>query len=372
MTLVLLAASVALAAVAVELLFRAVGHVASEPLWWHDLVTQRKELQMRRLARHGRLDVCVVGTSMMLFGVDPAAIADRLGVRCYNASIYRGVPRVTEAWLHDFVLPVLRPRLVVIGLSAVEANDRSPLVGRYDEYRASKVFHASPLQRLWIAAARRSYAARFAPMAKRPKALARAVLTALRTPSAWRWRVPLGVPGKVGELGEGLDMLDRSFKVTPKMGELVRGQVGAGYTNGGEQSGAWARMPDLCRSHGSAVVFAAMPAPRQLFETTFAGGRAAYEREQAALVAQARATGTDVIDVTGGLDGEECFADQVHCNRLGRDTFTARLADALAPYWASALADDARGHADRDGVRRDLAAHDGVGADDRTRADGRA
>jgi ketosteroid isomerase-like protein len=362
----LLAIPVAL--LAVELLFRAVGHVATEPLWWHDLATQRKELQMRRLARRGRLDVLVVGTSMMLFGVDPAAIARRLGVSCYNGSIYRGVPRVTEAWLHDFALPILRPRLVVIGLSPVEANDFSPLVGRYEEYRASRVFSASPLRRAQIALARRSYAIRFAPMAKLPKALARNVFRALRTPSAWRWHVPLDIPGKVGPLGEGLDMLDRSFKVMPRMGELVRGQVGPGYANAGEQSGAWARMPALCREHGAEVVFAAMPAPRSMLDGVFEGGHDAFLRERARLQRLADETGTRVIDVTEGIDDEAFFADQVHANRKGRDLFTARLADALSPIW-SALAHDPRGHADGHGAGRDLAAHDGVRADDGSVAD---
>ena len=371
MTAVAVVVLLVVAASFVEAVFRAVGHVAQEPLWWHDLATQRKELQMRRLARRGRCDVVVIGTSMMLYGADPAAIGRRLGARCYNASIYRGVPRVTEAWLHDFVLPVLKPRLVVVSLSAVEANDFSPLVGRYDEYKAARVFSPSRLRRAQIALARRSYAVRFAPMAKMPKRLLGHVVTALRTPSAWRWHVPLEIEGKIGPLGEALDMLDRSFKVMPRMGELVRGQVGPGYSNGGDQYAAWGRMPALCRSHGAAVVFAATPAPRSMFDTVFEGGYDAYLREQARLVALADSTGTPVIDVTAGMDDEVYFADQVHCNRLGRDTFSARLADALVPYW-SAVADDARGDADRDGVRRDLAADDGVRADDGTRADGRA
>ena len=357
--------------VLVELLFRAVGHVADEPLWWHDLVTQRKELRMRELARKGPVDVVVIGSSMMLYGVDPEVVGRRLGTRCYNPSIYRGVPRVTETWLRDFVLPVLKPRLVVASFCAIESNDVGPLVGRYEEYKAARVFSRSPLRRLQIALARRSYAVRFAPMAKLPGKLLRNVLTALRTPSAWRWHVPLEVPGKIGPLGEGTDMLDRSFAVMPRMGELVRGQVGPGYVNGGEQYAAWGRMPELCRSHGASLVFAAMPAPRSTFDTVFEGGYDAFLREQARLVALAESTGAPYVDVTEGIDDERYFADQMHCNRLGRDVFTARLADALVPYW-SAVADDTRGDADRHGVRRDLAADDGVRADDGTRADGRA
>lgn len=355
----------------VEAVFRAVGHVAEEPLWWHDLSTQRKELQMRRLARRGRVDVVVIGTSMMLYGVDPAAVGRRLGTRCYNASIYRGLPRVTEAWLGDFVLPLLKPRLVVMSMSAVEANDASPLTTRYDEYKAARVFSPSLLRRFQIALARRSYAVRFLPRAKQPRRLLREVLTALRTPSAWRWDVPLDIPGKVGPLGEGTDMLDRSFKVTPRMGDLVRSHVGPGYTTGGHLHAAWSRIPSLVRSHGVALVYTAMPAPRSMFDTVFEGGYDAYLREQAALAAIAESTGTPYVDVTAALDDETFYADQMHCNRLGRDTFTARLAEAVLPYW-SALADDARGDADGDGVRGDLAAHDGVRADDRARPDGRA
>lgn len=348
-------------ALLVELLFRAVGHVGTEPLWWHDLATQRKELQMRRL---GRADVVVIGTSMVLYGIDPDALGKRLGMRCYNASIYRGVPTVTEMWLRDFVLPMLRPRLVVIGLSAVEANDNSPLVSRYDEYRAAKVWSKSRA-RLWLV--RRSYAFRFAPMAKHPRHLLGLVWKALRTPSAWRWTVPLDIPGKVGPLGEGTDMLDRSYAVMPRMGMLVTGQVGEGYDNGGVQSGAWRRMPDLVRSFGAEPVFVATPAPDLLFRDFYLGGYDAYLREQTRCIELARSTGTPYVDVTGDVRDERFFADPMHANRLGRDTFTALLADALLPY-----ADHARGHADRDGVRRDLAAHDGVGTHDGPVADDRA
>lgn len=378
MTVVLVLLAVLAVALLVELLFRAVGHVATEPLWWHDLLTQRKELQMRGLARRGRLDVCVIGASMMHYGVDPAALGRRLGVRCYNAAIYRGIPIVTEAWLHDFVLPILRPRLLVVGLSAVESNDNTPLLSRYAEYRAARVFSRSPLRRLQIALARRSYAVRFAPAAKMPRRLLGYLALALRTPSAWRWHVPLAVPGKFGDLGEATDMLDRSFKVTPRMGELARQQVGEGYQSMGEQAAAWARLPELCRAYGTSLVFSVMPAPRSMFDTIFDGGYERYLREQAALEAMAASLGVPVVDVADGIDDEAYFADQLHCNRLGRDMFTARLADALVPYWeavasgASALPDDARGHADRDGAGRDLASHDGVRADDGTRADGRA
>ena len=354
-----------------EAVFRAVGHVADEPLWWHDISTQRKELQMRRLARRGPVDVVVIGTSMMLYGVDPAAVGRRLGTRCYNASIYRGLPRVTEAWLHDFVLPLLRPRLVVMSMSAVEANDDSPLATRYDEYKAARVFSPSPVRRAFLALARRSYAVRFLPRAKQPKRMLREVLTALRTPSAWRWDVPLDIPGKVGPLGEGTDMLDRSFKVMPGMEKLVRSHVGESYTTGGPMHAAWASIPSLVRSHGATLVYAAMPAPRSMFDTFFAGGHDAYVREQALLAGIAEATGTPYVDVTEGLDDDTFYADPMHCNRLGRDVFTERLLDALAPYW-SAVADDARGHADGDGVRGDLAADDGVRPDDGARADGRA
>lgn len=359
------------AVVFVELLFRAVGHVAQEPLWWHDLVTQRKELQLRRLARDGRLDVCAVGASMVLYAVDPAALGHRLGARCYNASIYRGLPKVTEAWLHDVVLPVARPRLLVVGLSAVESNEDSPIVDRYDEYRAARVFSRSPLRRAQVALARRSYAVRFLPAAKMPRRLLGHVATALRTPSAWRWHVPLGIPGKIGEVGEALDMLDRSFKVTPRMGELARAQVGPGNKSTGEQAAAWSRLPALCRSRGTTLVFAVMPAPRSMFDTIYDGGYEAYLRDQETLKAMAASHGVPVVDVTDGLDDEAYFADQLHCNRLGRDTFSERLADALVPYW-SALADDARGDADGDRAGRDLAADDGVRADNGARADRRA
>jgi hypothetical protein len=324
-------AGLAAAAVAGEAVARAVNHVEPEPLWWHDLFTQRKEAQMRRLAREGGVDVVFIGSSKMLYGVDPDVIAARTGLRCYNASIYRGVPTVSEAWLHDRVLELLRPQVVVVGMSPTEVNDNSPLNTRLEEYRAAPVFSASGARRLLLEAGHRSAAARFVRMAKQPRRMAGAVAKAARTPEAWRWSLPTEIEHTLGPSGQCLSLQDRSYGHGPRMYALIRSQAGENYDNGGVQSDALARIVSLVAAHGARTVFAAMPAATEFLDDLFEGGRPAWAREWERLRKVAADAGTPVVDVAEGFEDHRWFADMVHLNGIGRQEFSERLAAALAP-----------------------------------------
>jgi hypothetical protein len=137
-------AAAVLSGTALELAMRRVAQVVDEPLWWFDLFTQRKEAQLRAIRRRGGVDVVLIGTSTMLLGADPEVVVRRCGRSCYNASIYRGVPTVSEAWLRDRVLRLARPSVVVVGLSPFDVNDLGILTTRLDEYRSGTERSATP------------------------------------------------------------------------------------------------------------------------------------------------------------------------------------------------------------------------------------
>jgi hypothetical protein len=317
-------------ALALEGVARAVNQVEPEPLWWHDLFTQRKEAQMRRLARDGGVDVVLLGSSKMLYGVDPDVIAARTGLRCYNASIYRGVPTVSEAWLQDRVLPMLRPKVVVLGMSPTEVNDNSPLTTRLEEYRNAPIFSASGPRRVLAEAGHHLASARFVRWAKQPSRLGRAVVKAARTPAAWRWKLPTEIDHVLGPSGQCLTLQDRSYGHGPRMYELIRSQAGVDYDNGGIQSDALARAAALAEAHGARVVFAAMPGAAEFLDDMFDGGRAAWCREWRRLRDLAASAGVPIVDVATGFEDHRWFADMVHLNGQGRQEFSARLATALA------------------------------------------
>ena len=320
------------AVLAGEAVLRAVAHVEQEPLWWHDLFTQRKEAQMRRLRRSGPMDVVFIGSSKMLYGLDPDVVSERLGLRCYNASIYRGVPTVTEAWLEDRVLEILEPRVVVVGMSPTEVNDNSPLATRLEEYRAAPVFTAGPARKALFAAADRSAIARFSRMVKQPRRLAAAVGRAARDRSAWRWAMPTEIEGALGPSGQGLNLQDRSYGHGPRMYELIRSQAGVNYDNGGIQSGAYPRIVAGNARAGARTLFAAMPAAQEFLDDMFDGGRAAWAREWEKLRALAAELDIPVVDVADGFEDHDWYADMVHLNGAGRREFSRRLAEALEPH----------------------------------------
>lgn len=353
MTLALVAAAAATAiALALELLARSLAVVVDEPLWWHDLVTQRKEAQLQRLARRGRVDIIVIGTSMTLYGVDPEPLARATGLRCYNASIYRGVPTVSAEWMVDVVLPVARPRLVVIELSPLTVNDNSPLTSRLAEYREARVHRLRPRQRLRRRLERHSYAVRHAGLVRRPRRLARLLRAVATGQVPLSWPVALEVEGKLGALGQGTDLLDRSYGNGPKMRELIRQQAQTDFCDGGVQSGAIRAMVRASRASGADVALMAVPVPTEMLDDMFLGGRANWVAMKGDLRRLAEEEQLPLIDVSDDFEDPAFYADMVHMNRRGRDAFSERVATALVQHLAerSPGADDARGHADRHAV----------------------
>ena len=127
---------------------------------------------MDGLARQrGRAEVVFAGTSMMRDAALPAemSICRGPGSTCYNASLSAGVPTVMEHWLLDVVVPTLRPRVVVLGLSSLDFNDRGP---RQKEaiatYTRAPEIRDDVYARAARAAARVSYLVRYRAVLRQP------------------------------------------------------------------------------------------------------------------------------------------------------------------------------------------------------------
>ena len=329
MTVFIALAVAAVLLFAVELVFRAIAHVATDPyLWWHDLFTQRKEDQMRRLARSGGADVVVLGASTMIYGVEPGELGELTGSRCYNASLYRGLPGVAEAWLGDRVLPLLQPKLLVIALCPQEANDNSPLLKRLDEYRESRVFNAGALRRTFHRACHISYAVRYSKLLLTPRALVGALGRVIRRRDAWSWRVPPEIPGALGAFGVSPEFAEREYGFGPNMRDLIRNHI-SGFADRGELRACYRSMFAQATAAGAKMIFLAMPASKEFIDEMFPGGRRAYEAEFASLRAFANELGVPLIDFADGFEDHEFFADGIHLNGKGRAVWTGGLARGL-------------------------------------------
>lgn len=303
---------------------RVVAGFVDEPLWWHDLFTQRKERQLRALARNGGCDVVVLGTSLVLLGIDSQPIAKELGKATYNASIYRGLPRLSEAWLTDRVLGLLRPKVVLLGLCPAELNDDSPLCSQLELYQRSRALRHP--RTWWVA--RKSYAIRYLFLLARPRALAQAVTAALRNPRSWRWSLPSEIPGVLGPSGEGLDFLERTYFTGPRMRELCRQQA-VNAVDRGEQAAAMQRILALNARHGALTAFVGMPLAAEYIDTLVEGGRPAWEAGWQRMRDLAAGMGAPLIDFHEDFEAEEYYADMLHMNRRGRDAYSEKVAKAL-------------------------------------------
>jgi hypothetical protein len=142
--------------------------------------------------------------------------------------------------------------------------------------------------------------------------------------------MPTDIDGFLGPAGQGLNFLDRQYLNTPRMLEVITQQSDP-YANGGVQSEALRRIVTLARRSGADTVFAAMPFTREYIEEVFPGGRAAWQHEWVRLRALVAEVGSELVDTTEAFEDNRYYADMIHMNRLGRDAFSAELAEALCP-----------------------------------------
>lgn len=326
----LIALAAAVAVFLAELIGRAIAHVRPEPLRWHDLFTQRREDQMRARSRAGGVDVVAIGASDVNFSVDAKVVEEITGRSCYNASLYRGLPEVTQRWLTDRVLDLLTPTVVVLGMSPVLFNDNSPLLSRVDEYNAAPVFHAGRLRRAHWRLSRHSFALRYAGLVRHPRLLARVLGTVIRRPEGWRWSVPLSIADELDADGRCTTMLDRAYGHGPRMLGLFQQQAGPGFYDRGEQLAVFVGTVRMLRTRGILPVVSVSPTCADLIDGLYVGGRARWEQDLERIKRLVEDAGAAVLDVTAGLDRRESFADMLHTNGAGQAEFSRRLAVALA------------------------------------------
>jgi hypothetical protein len=275
---------------------------------------------MDYLARIGGADVVFVGTSLVNGAADAFVAARGVGGGhgAYNAALSAGLPLIMEPWTTDVVLPRLRPKLLVLGLSSMDFADSA----------AARTFEAaledspaggqalgteSVLEKLdrWVTDRSDLWRHRFA--LREP----RTVLNAIRG----RAKTPSGEYGPVRPGGR------TAYPQRRAGGPVGLGPPVQGWRLGRESPAAIRRLIRLAKAREVKVVLVDMPIT-QTYVDRHPQGERDFRRYVRALRELARSEQVRLLEYSS-TRAAHLFVDQVHLRTAAGDAFTERLARQL-------------------------------------------
>ena len=289
------------------------------PQVWELEETNQKHHQMSDLAEDGGASTVFIGSSLVGVGLDPAHYADAVDLTrpAYNAALLSSALGQQSTWLEHFVIPMLEPDTVVIGVSARELNANDPTLDDADRLfaQAGPVREArdelSLIDQAEHALRRTSYLFRYREV--------------LREPLQLFAEDPLPRETAVTDLGMTTAVLDREFapfdrELLARFGHIQRFAL------------AERRLDQLASTAGALVadgidvVLLDMPVTQAAIDV-LPRGRADYE--EASRAVQQLASDVGARYVPTGVWGTEVFADEWHVNGRGAERLTTLLADAI-------------------------------------------
>lgn len=306
--------------VLLELALRVAAPKLRDPLLWPDWEAQHKVEAMDAIEAKGRrADVVFVGSSMVNAGFDPARATTLLGPGrfAFNAALNGADLRSTSLWTRNVVVPRLRPKLVVVGFNAGEAND-----GRGDLATLFTRFHEAPLGR--VATGTQGILADIDGWLVEHVYLARYRIVLRRPVDALIGHDRAQDTSKVGPLGGLLGLT--TFQRRPYTAGLS-GQLGhfenmlANYHVGGVQFAALQELADDLRARDIRLVLVRMPVTEDLLPH-FPNGEAdrrSFDRALSAFVAK---NGLTLIDAQSRVTERSAFVDPLHLSTKGMQQLT--------------------------------------------------
>lgn len=276
---------------------------------------------MDRLQAAGvRADMVFAGTSQAARGIVPKVVRDELGLRWTgNVAIPGSQAPVTERWLLEEVVPRLRPRCVVWGLSSIDLNGARPdpslprynaalatrrgLLGEADERLADLVpvaRHRSQLRDPYVLGSQLRTVER--TRAER-RALEELLGPVIRPPASER--------AKRTEAIFLRNTLLANFEMTPQYRNALRSTIRS------------------LRDQGIEPAIVLMPISR-VYLDSHPRGEQQYETWKRATMRVAEDAGARVIDMDRSMP-EDAFSDYVHLTPAAAREWSAMLARELAP-----------------------------------------
>lgn len=305
------------AALVIEFAVRAIERRLPEPLVWHTVEAQNKVRQMDQFATRGGASVAVLGTSVVISGINPDIIDAAIGgrQRVYNTALASGVPALMDPWTTGVVIPRLRPSLLVLGVTSYDLSDDKQGID------FTEAFLSSPGGRRVTGSA---------------TAIDNIDWWLRRHLSIWNDRISLRDPNAVFDAIRGdAPPLDHEVAFTTPSGwisfsdsftPVLRVKVDQ-WKIGTRNVAALQELLQTARAKGIKVAIVDMPVTNE-YIAHHPNGEADYVTFRTALRDIAARTGALALEFDSMRD-HRYFFDEVHLNELGATVLTRDLVAAL-------------------------------------------
>lgn len=323
------AVAVALALLAsAEGVVRAIEPRLREPLRWSSSEMESKVERMDAFVRAGRrASVVFLGSSMVNAGLDPVRAGRILGRPSelpFNAAVNGADVRTLAVWAERVVLPRLRPRAVVLGISGLELNDNGITQQRFWDR-----FAASPAGA--VVAGRTNVVERAATWVEERSALVRYRTTLRRPVTAVREGKQLGgvTATRLGVLTSMPEFHARSYGIGAEFRRRTEDESYHDYAIGGLQLRALDRLATMLRARGVDLLLVSMPITSDAV-AMYPRGSSDHERFRREFAAFAERRDLPLEDPGAAFaDHTALFVDPLHLNAKGAAALTDRVSGAV-------------------------------------------
>lgn len=322
MTIVaLLVVLVLVGIVAAELLARYLEPALPPHRLWYDSLPAVHLARMRRLRREkGGADLVFSGSSVVHSGLDPAAVIEAAGLPMvgYNAALHRGFFAAVGPWVERAVVPILGPKILVLGVAINDLNDNGRLmVEEPRNYNSSLLGRSDAIG--WVARRLESISVAFRhhQILLRPKLLLTAI-NKRRAGKVMRDNDPRASKVSLGPNGEWLGFHGRRHHTTKALFDRIANGILGDYHPGGEQlaivEGVIARLKERVPE----LVLTTVPLSHQFAEAVgLPNGRADLEDALVQFRAMAARLDVPLLEPDPERNDETHYADIAHCNERG-------------------------------------------------------
>ena len=318
-------AVVFLVALGAEGIARTVESRVPPPIEWGNEHTDLKIEQIEQLEKDGGVDVVFLGSSIANVGFDPAQfIAESPWAEsAYNASLIGSAPQLQAQWTIDVLLPALKPKVIVVGVTSRSLNDnaRNPAIA-FNTYirspgRTVYVGEANLVERITATIASNSALARIKPSLREPTVIAKA-------------EDAVAAETTVTDLGHERRRAPEKYSFKDGYKKRIRTRALNDFEVGGLQLDSLTRLIAAAEEYGASVVLVDMPVFERDHMRLHPDGLADFDTYLETIAAFASEKPVELLQPPNTPWRRALFADTLHLNGSGTERLTRWLARMLA------------------------------------------